>query len=197
MVQQQEEILDFWFDYANHPDIIYNRVMWWEKGPDQDAQIREQFLDIHQAIAEGGCTDWLQTPRGVLAHIIVLDQFSRNLFRNAPEMFAYDDRALQIAKDALERGDDRALTLTERLFLYLPFEHSENPSDQEKSLQLFEQLVEDTPEAKRDIAKNFLGFAKQHYDIITQFGRFPHRNKVLSRDTRPEEEAFLSQCQPE
>ena len=121
------------------------------------------------------------TPAGALATVIVLDQFSRNLFRNSARAFVCDSTALAIAQEAIERGFDRELSTDHRLFLYIPFQHSEDRAVQRRSLELVTSL---------GLPDN-LDFARQHHDIVERFGRFPHRNRILNRDSTPEETEFL------
>ena len=126
---------------------------------------------------------WRTTARGMLAAVIALDQFPRNLYRGDPRAFAADPAALALATEAVERGLDRAMSIDERKFLYLPFEHSEDPAVQARSVELFAALEdEDT-----------LGYALRHKEIIDRFGRFPHRNEVLGRESTPEEIEFLKE----
>ena len=135
------------------------------------------------ATPEGGAFDhWAETPRGTLALIILLDQFSRNLHRNSPEAFAADGKAREIARTAIERGIDRMLGEVERMFVYLPFEHSEDLADQDQSVRLFTSLGEDMTR-----------YAEDHRDVIRRFGRFPHRNAALGRTSTPDELAYLAQ----
>ncbi len=167
-----DDVLSFWMS---------DPARWWKKDPAFDEQIRERFLALHEAIDRGEHEGWLDTPRGALAYVIVLDQFSRNMFRESPRAFASDPRARAATKRALERGDDRALPVDERVFLYMPLMHSEDLADQERSVELFGALG----------AAEQLRFAQVHRDIVRRFGRFPHRNGPLGRTSTPEEIEFL------
>ncbi|NML75941.1 DUF924 domain-containing protein [Rhizobium sp. S-51] len=168
-------------------------TFWREAGPAKwfarddafDAAIRENFLDMHFAAARGEMADWEETAEGTLGLLILLDQFPRNLFRDGGHAFATDGLARRIAREALERGFDRAVDPTLRPFLYLPFEHSEQPADQELSVELFTTLRDETGDAES------LRWAVEHRDIIARFGRFPHRNAALGRETTPSEQAYL------
>ncbi len=172
--QTIDELLAFWFA---------DPARWWKKDPAFDAELRARFEALHAAIEQGGHEDWLDSPRGALAYVIVLDQLSRNMFRDDPRAFASDARARAAARGALERGFDRALPEDQRAFLYMPFMHSEELADQDRCIELFTGLA----------GSNQLGYAERHRDIIRRFGRFPHRNAVLGRASTPEEIEFLKQ----
>lgn len=154
---------------------------WFEKDEAFDRAIRENFYATYEAAAKGELHDWEKTPEGALALVIVLDQFPRNLFRNDPRAFATDPLALAIAERALTSGVDRKIEHELVPFIYMPFMHSENISDQRRCVDLFNDYGN----------ANNLKFAEIHRDIIERFGRFPHRNAVLGRDTTPAEQAFL------
>lgn len=188
---KMKAILDFWFDYSNHPEPFYNRAQWWEKNATFDNLIREKFADTRKQAINGELDDWLQTPKGTLAYIILIDQFSRNLFRGSKEMYQYDYLALNAAKRAIEQGFDKSLSFIERVFIYLPFEHSEQIEDQKESVKLFSQLAKEVPSEFKPQAEQYLSYAKDHFDVIDQFQRFPHRNTILGRTTTEEEAKFL------
>jgi uncharacterized protein (DUF924 family) len=185
------EILTFWFDYENNPKALYNRAIWWEKSSQTDNNIRQNFEKLTQQATSGELTSWLESAKGTLAYIILIDQFSRNLYRDTPQMYTHDSLALDAAKMAIAKGFDKELTLTERIFIYLPFEHSEDLNEQETCLTMYQQLIDDAPEESKQTALELLGFAKAHYDIIEKFNRFPHRNKILSRDSTADEIEFM------
>ena len=156
---------------------------WFEKDAAVDAEIRDKFHDLHAAATEGLLGHWENDASGALAHIIVLDQFSRNIFRGSAAAFAADPLAHAAAGRAIERGFDRQTAKTERSFFYLPYMHSESLADQERCCELCRAAGdEDT-----------LKYAEQHADIIRRFGRFPHRNAALGRASTPEEAEFLEQ----
>lgn len=154
---------------------------WFEKDGTFDAEVRTRFLHTYEAIVEGQHSDWPNTADGALATIIVLDQFSRNMFRGDERTFKADPQARAIADRALARGFDQQVPKSLRTFFYLPFMHSENLADQERSVSLYRALG--------DVES--LKYADDHADIIQRFGRFPHRNKILGRATTDEEQAFL------
>ena len=188
-------VLDFWFgsfDAAGLADAAH-QARWWKKDPAFDAELRQRFGAEVLAAAAGKRDLWLVTPRGRLAVVILLDQCSRNIFRDTPAMFAQDARALAIACDGLERGDDRDLQTDERAFLYLPLMHSESLADQERCVILFAALRDRLSGPARERLAGNARFAVAHRDIIARFGRFPHRNSILGRPSTPEELQFLTE----
>jgi len=165
-----QQLLDFWFGQ--------DRKAWFEKNPAFDEEIRARFLALYEQAATGGLADWKGAPKSCLALLILLDQFPRNMFRGTARAFAADPLALAAARIIVERGWDGEMTEDERAFAYLPFEHSESLEDQETSLRLFAGNA------------NY-EWARRHWEIIRRFGRFPHRNAILGRESTPEEVAFL------
>lgn len=170
------DLLTFWFEERT-------RKRWFDPDPAFDQEVRERFGALLGEAANGALKSWESTAEGALALCILLDQLPRNIHRGTPDAFAYDARARAVAERALARGYDKSLPVPHRMFLYLPFEHSENLDDQERSVQLFTDMGD--PEGLR--------YAERHRDIVARFGRFPHRNKILGRTTTPEEEAFLQE----
>jgi uncharacterized protein (DUF924 family) len=168
-----QTVLAFWREAG--PD------KWFEKSDAFDAEIRARFLPTYEAAAAGKLSAWEGSADGALALILVLDQFPRNMFRNDKRTFAADPLARQVADRAIARGFDTKFPPAERSFFYLPFEHSEDIADQERCIALF-KAVGDT---------ELLKWAELHADIIRRFGRFPHRNAVLGRETTAEERSFL------
>jgi uncharacterized protein (DUF924 family) len=187
MVPEAQRVLDFWFGAPGSAPAGTRRPEWFRKSDAFDAAIRERFLTTYEAAVAGRLADWETGPRTLLALIIVLDQFPRNVFRGSPRAFATDSRALAAAERMVERGWDAALAPLERSFAYLPFEHAENRAAQERSMQLFGVLARDPASA------DLLEWARKHCVIIERFGRFPHRNAVLGRVSTPEELEFLKQ----
>ncbi len=183
MMGNHLEVLDFWFAAPRGT----RRKQWFEKNPAFDAEIQARFLPLHEALAQGEPGRWLEDAQRCLARIVVLDQFPRNMFRGTPRSFATDALALQAARHAIAQGYDRALLPVERLFSYLPFEHSEALADQERACELCRPLAAfaETDDAYR--------YAVAHRDIIVRFGRFPHRNAILGRASTPGELEFLKQ----
>ncbi len=182
------EVLEFWFGAPDSPVLGRRRREWFEKNPAFDAEISARFLGTYEAAAAGRLAMWERTPLASLALIVVLDQFSRNMFRGAARAFAADKIALDAARRAVDNGFDGLLRPIERLFLYLPFEHSEELSAQRRSLRMFAALAGGSEAADND------DYARRHYDIVARFGRFPHRNAVLGRESTAQELEFLKQA---
>jgi uncharacterized protein (DUF924 family) len=169
-----QAVLDFWFR-GNEA-----RKQWFEKNPAFDSEITARFAGLQELAATGKLAHWRDSPRDCLALIILLDQFPRNMFRGSARAFATDALALEAAKHAIVMGYDRSMGEVQRTFVYLPFEHSEDLADQERALQLFAG----NPDYE---------WARKHWEIIRRFGRFPHRNAVLGRQSTPAEIEFLKQ----
>lgn len=172
-----DALLDFWFA----PGM---EKRWFAADAALDRELAERFGDDLMRAARGETDHWVDSADGALALVLLLDQVPRNIFRGKAQAFAFDSHALAIAEAAILRGHDRSLPVLRRRFLYLPFEHSESLPDQEYCVSLFENAGDD-PEG--------LDFARKHRDVIRRFGRFPHRNAALERETTPEEEEFLKQ----
>ncbi|MDG2540027.1 DUF924 domain-containing protein [Dyella jiangningensis] len=181
-----EEVLGFWFDPAAE-------VHWFDRDNAFDAHVRERFGAALKAAADGELDGWSATPEGWLALLIVLDQFSRNIYRDDARAWAYDAKAQALALAGIARGDDQRLAPLRRLFAYLPLEHAENLALQRHCVQLFERLVDPLPAGQRAQFENFLDYARRHHDVIERFGRFPHRNAVLGRPDTDAEQAYLAQ----
>ena len=168
------EVLDFWFKELDPPD-------WWKKSDSLDETIKSRFSETHQKAINGQLETWRESARGRLAEIIVLDQFSRNIYRGDARSFAYDSIALKLAKECVSLQIDKNLEIAERSFIYLPYMHSESLKDHDEALVLFAQ----------EGLENNLKFEIAHRGIIERFGRYPHRNKILSRESTEEEIEFL------
>jgi uncharacterized protein (DUF924 family) len=183
-VNAPDDVLDFWFGARDAPDFGIARDWWFGKSDATDRDIRARFEADVEAALRGERDGWAATPRGTLALILLLDQFTRNIHRDTPRAFAGDARALAWAKLLADSGGNLKLAPIERWFAAMPFEHSELLIDQYESLFLFQALVPlGLPEA--------LKWAQLHFDVIRRFGRFPHRNAVLGRDSSPEELEYL------
>jgi uncharacterized protein (DUF924 family) len=180
-----DEVLDFWFGPAGARGGA--RREWFRKDETFDAQIRARFGALHESAAGGELEAWRAAPHSMLALVIVLDQFSRNLHRGDARAFAQDAHALACAREALARGDDAGLLPVERQFLYMPFEHSEALADQDRAVELMRSLERFEP--TRDLGD----WAERHRAVIGRFGRFPHRNAVLGRRSTAEEAEFLKE----
>lgn len=190
-----EDILDFWFGELDELGCASpnQRKLWWTKSDAFDETIRARFLEDYETIAAGDRERWRSSPTGTLAYIIVLDQFSRNMFRNTPRMFAADPLAREACCEGLDAGFDEEFAFDERVFFYLPLEHSEEPSDHERCHEVFSDLCAEAPESLKADAEYYLDFAKRHRAIIDRFGRYPHRNEILGRASTDEEIEFLKQ----
>jgi uncharacterized protein (DUF924 family) len=192
-MESTDSILHYWFGTnADDTEVIREKsAQWWKKDPKVDEEMRQRFEMTLEAESQGELESWGNIPRGQLARILLLDQFPRSMYRGTARAFAYDERARQRAREALDRGMDRKLQPVERVFIYMPFEHSEEANDQATGVQLFSALREELPEAVKTPFQDFLDFALKHKEIVDRFGRFPHRNAILSRDSTPEEVEFL------
>ena len=168
------DVVSFW--------LTQSEKVWFTADPTFDAEVLSRFAALVEQAKSGALDDWADDPEGSLALVILLDQMTRNIYRDTAEMFAADGKALAVAKRAIERGFDMDLPKEKRRWLYMPFMHSEDLADQERSIELFDGS---------EMAAS-LPFAVEHADIIRRFGRFPHRNAILGRQTTPEEAAFLA-----
>lgn len=183
--RRSREILAFWFGGPAGAEWGQRRKAWFRKDPALDAEIRERFrVDMDRA-QSGALDDWLESPDDCLALMLLLDQFPRNAYRNSPAAFSGDARALAAARLAVERGYDARLPPEQRMFVYLPFEHSENLEDQRRCVALVA--------AYRGLAgyEDVIDYACRHLRVIERFGRFPHRNGILGRASTAEEREFL------
>jgi uncharacterized protein (DUF924 family) len=172
-------ILGFWFGELTHQD-------WFRRDEAIDATIASRFGAVYSELRDGVPETWLQSPEGVLAAILVLDQFPRNMFRDDARAFVTDDMALALAKEAIAEGIDKTLTPDQRAFIYMPLQHSEDVADQARSVGLYAML---------GVPLN-LDFALRHKAVIDRFGRFPHRNAVLGRQSTVDEAAFVARPGP-
>ncbi len=181
------DVLDFWFGPPESEEYGSPREAWFIKDDVFDEEIRSKFGTAVEAAIAGGFEDWLESFEGSLALVILLDQFPRNLFRGSPRSFAGDSKAREVASGAIERNFHETASSVQVVFYFLPFEHSEDMADQDRSMTLFNDLPA-SPEKE-----NWLLYAQKHYDVIEKYGRFPHRNAVLGRENTPEEDDYLAQ----
>lgn len=177
MIETKDAIISFWREAGPK--------RWFAKDADFDIAVRSRFEATHMFAAARGLDDWMQTPTGALALLLLLDQFPRNMYRGSAHAFATDPLARRFARQSIDDGFDRQAAGDMRAFFYLPFEHAENLADQEACLQLMRVWVSE------GVDPNELAWAEKHAAIIRRFGRFPHRNAALGRDTTPAEQAFL------
>jgi uncharacterized protein (DUF924 family) len=183
----QDEVLDSWFGAAGSAIRGTVRAVWFRKDPAFDATIRERFAAVLEQALAGKLAAWSGTPRGALALVLLLDQFTRNCYRDTPAAFAGDALALAVADAAVAAGDDRALIAVERWFLYMPFVHAESIAAQARSIELFTRLRSDTG------LSDPLHWAERHAAVIRRFGSYPHRNAILGRTSTADEIAFLGE----
>ena len=184
-----QEILAFWFGEPGSPEHGQPRPLWFQKSDAVDREIGQRFgARVEQALA-GELLDWASTPDGALARVLLLDQFTRNIFRDTPRAFAGDTQGLAAAQAMVATGQDQALPPFQRGFVYLPYEHSESLAMQDEAVRLFTVLAATGAPG----AESMLDYAHRHRAVIVHFGRFPHRNDILGRPSSPEELAFLQE----
>ncbi len=183
-----QDVIDFWFGASSSAEFGSARAVWFRKDAAFDRLIEQRFGATVQAALAGGLRDWDSHAPSCLARIVVLDQFTRNMFRDTPKAFAGDALALGAALAMIERGDDAALLPVQRAFAYLPFEHAEDLAMQRRCVALFTSLA-----GQYASMQSMLDYAIRHHDVIQRFGRFPHRNALLGRASSAEELAFLKQ----
>lgn len=195
MTETPESILDFWFgDGVDDAAIAKAQApLWWGKKPELDRMLAERFGPAVELARGGGLASWMETPRTALALILLTDQLPRNIHRGTAEAFATDPLALAACRHGLEKAYDRQLHPLERVFFYLPLEHSESMADQESAVRLFTALFQEAPEGRMELFRGYLTFALRHRRVIERFGRFPHRNAVLGRTSTEEERRFLEE----
>ena len=183
-----QAVLDFWFAAQGEPEHGGVRDLWFRKSDETDRQISDRFGPLIEQALRGELEAWAAEPQGALAQIVLLDQFTRNTFRDTPRAFAGDKRALAAAMAMVGSRHDEKLLPVQRVFAYLPFEHAEGMVMQEEALRLFTRLVAGAPELQ-----NMLDYAQRHHDVVQRFGRFPHRNAILGRQSTTDELEFLNQ----
>lgn len=165
--------------------------MWFRNGKAYDQIIRTEFLPLHQKASKGLLREWTNYPKSLLALILLVDQFSRHIYRNQAKAFTYDNDCLYYVSKGITSGLDRDLYFIERKFFYMPLMHAEDIAAQELSLKMFTKLCDEAPQESKPIYANTLSFAKSHHHVISKFGRFPELNEILGRDSTAEELAFL------
>lgn len=195
MTESPESIIEFWFGEAAQGAVVAKRQtsLWFKKQASTDALIKERFEQTLHSAAAGELDLWAATPLGRLALIIVLDQMPRNIFRDSPQAFAFDHLARAHCEAGLECHDDAALPAVYRVFFYLPLEHAEDPAMQARSVALFRELAADVGKQAETVFNGFADYAQRHALVIERFGRFPHRNAILGRESSAQELEFLTQ----
>jgi len=191
----RDELLELWFGSSDDDAEVgeSQSSLWWASSVETDDVLGARFGQAAAAAAAGTLDHWTGSPRGRLALILLLDQLPRVIHRGTPGAFAQDAKARRIAEKGLASGADRLLRPIERVFVYLPFEHSEDTADQQRSVELFRRLAAEVPEKWKKLFDTYVDFAVRHREIIDRFGRFPHRNAILGRESTPEETEFLKQ----
>ncbi len=193
--EEAREVLDFWFGEldAQGRATEERSARWFKKDPAFDEELRRRFGALYEAISGEARQDWLEEPWSRLAYVIVLDQFSRNMFRDTSEMFARDPQALAAARGGVKAGQDRQLPRDPRTFIYMPLMHAEDVAAQDRCVELFAAMANEYEGEAQKALRRTLKYAVMHRDIVARFGRFPHRNAVLDRESTAEELAFLEQ----
>jgi uncharacterized protein (DUF924 family) len=188
--------MDFWFGTSTDDaeTAVLQAPLWWQKVDASDREITARFADTLRRAAAGELDDWRRHPRGGLALIIVLDQFSRMVHRGTPQAFTQDERALDLCVRGLDAGEDHPLRPIERVFFYLPLMHAESLPMQRRSVERFRQLHDEVPPSWQPVFAPFSHYAERHLAIIAEFGRFPHRNAILGRESTPAEIEFSKQA---
>jgi len=192
---ETEEVLSYWFPEelvdADLDTLLRHGKRWMAGGPEVDRELTERFGELLERARRGELDHWAETPRGRLALIIVLDQFSRNIYRGSPLSYSQDEKALQLALEGIEEGMDGELTSVERNFFWLPLGHSEDLALHERSVRHAEEETTHAPPHLRSMAEFGVSQAKAARDVIARFGRHPHRNEILGRTSTPEELEYL------
>src|SRR5918992_5658581 len=196
VVSSPEEVLSYWFpeeDIFDADQETFGRQMqwWFQGGPEVDTEISERFGEVLEQARRGELDHWADTPRGRLALIVVLDQFSRNVYRGSALSYAQDEKALELAVEGIELGMDRKLESAERFFFWLPLGHSEDLALQERSVRHAQEEAAKVPSHRKAGAEFEVSQAKATRDVIARFGRHPHRNEILGRESTPEELEYL------
>jgi len=194
MTAPWQPLLEWWFGTLESPNEIAadKGKLWFGKRDSQDLEARTRFGDwVEQALA-GGLTEWAQCPEGWLALVLLLDQLPRMIYRDTPKSFSGDLRAQALVAQGIAADFDRQLRPIQRVFIYLVFEHCENLAVQNEAVSRYIELVAQQPEAERALFTDYLNYAEKHQQVIARFGRFPHRNAVLGRESTAEELEFLS-----
>ncbi len=194
-----QRILAFWFkeQALSAPQIDRRMETWFSEDPIFDHEIEKTFSNDIEAACEGKLNHWAAEPHGRLALILLIDQFRRNIFRNTPDAFSMDKLALKLCVEGAMEKKDRGLTPIQRVFFYMPLQHAESRKVQAKSVELYNRLANAVSPTERETFLTIAQFAELHKDIIDQFGRFPHRNKLLGRENTPEEAEYLAGDSPD
>ncbi|NRF48038.1 DUF924 domain-containing protein [Pseudomonas stutzeri] len=190
-----QELLHWWFGQGTSASEIAaeKQRLWFGYRPQQDAEARERFGALVEQALNGDLQDWAELPEGWLALVLLLDQLPRMIHRDTPRAFAGDERAQQLVRDGLAHGGDMLLSPIQRVFIYLVLEHAENLAVQDLAVAHFTALRDIAAEHEQALFRDFLDYAERHREVISRFGRFPHRNAILGRDSSDAEQSFLQQ----
>jgi uncharacterized protein (DUF924 family) len=188
-----QTVLHYWFGSSADEAAVAREKggIWWKSDAAVDDDLRTRFAEAVEMAGRDELHEWPSSPRGLLALIILTDQFPRNIFRNTPRAFFFDPIARAHCRDGIARAFDLQLRPIERVFHYLPLEHSEALPDQDESVSLFGALAREAGATNKDLYAGYLNYAERHREIIARFGRFPHRNRIVGRESTAEEIAFL------
>jgi uncharacterized protein (DUF924 family) len=192
-MKKPDDVLNFWFGELTRPTDfpVEKSNLWFKKSQTTDRLISETFMTTWEAARKGQLDQWAGDIYGRLSLIIVLDQFSRNLRRDHPEAFSQDAKALKLVQGSIKRNDELILFPIQRVFFYLPLEHAEDRASQELSVAMYTKLLSEVPAQMKSAMREFLRYAEAHKSIIEKFGRFPHRNRILGRESTSAEIEFL------
>ncbi len=190
-----QDLLHWWFGQGTSATEIAaeKQRLWFGYRPQQDAEARERFGALVEQALNGDLQDWAELPEGWLALVLLLDQLPRMIHRNTPRAFAGDERAQQLVRDGIAHGGDMLLSPIQRVFIYLVLEHAENLAVQDLAVAHFTALRDIAAEHEQALFRDFLDYAERHREVISRFGRFPHRNAILGRDSSDAEQSFLQQ----
>lgn len=190
-----QDLLHWWFGQGSSATEIAaeKQRLWFGYRPEQDAEARERFGALVEQALNGDLQDWAELPEGWLALVLLLDQLPRMIHRDTPRAFAGDERAQQLVRDGLAHGGDMLLSPIQRVFIYLVLEHAENLAVQDLAVAHFTALRDIAAEHEQALFRDFLDYAERHREVISRFGRFPHRNAILGRDSSDAEQSFLQQ----
>jgi uncharacterized protein (DUF924 family) len=183
-----------WFgDTTDDRSADRQAKLWWSKSAETDAELARRFTPLVESARSGALAGWAGSPREALAFILLTDQLPRNIYRGTAAAFALDRMAHAVATAGIDSGQDRQLVPIERVFFYLPFEHAESMADQDRAVALFARLLQEAPADSRETFDNFHRYALRHRQVIERFGRFPHRNLLMGRESTAEEISFLQE----
>lgn len=190
-----QDLLHWWFGQGTSATEIAaeKQRLWFGYRPQQDAEARERFGALVEQALNGDLQDWAELPEGWLALVLLLDQLPRMIHRDTPRAFAGDERAQQLVRDGLAHGGDMLLSPIQRVFIYLVLEHAENLAVQDLAVAHFTAQRDIAAEHEQALFRDFLDYAERHREVISRFGRFPHRNAILGRDSSDAEQSFLQQ----